>query len=82
MPWRAPGTSRPIDACGIASGFDPVAGAGFPHAFPDHPTVKQGDKGTDLPAGPVTTWAPGSTVKASYRLGVNHGGGYQGSQFS
>jgi hypothetical protein len=76
MPWRAPGTSKPLDACGIASGFSPTAAVQYPHKFKDT-TIKQGAKGTELLAGQVTVWAPGATVQASYRLVVNHGGGYQ-----
>lgn len=75
MPWRAPGTSKPLDACGIASGFLPSAGVQYPHKFKDG--TKQGVKGTELKAGTITEWVAGSTVKASYRLVVNHGGGYQ-----
>merc|ERR1719253_1215399 len=30
MPWRAPGTSKPLDSCGIASGFDPKASVQYP----------------------------------------------------
>lgn len=76
MPWRAPGTSKPLDACGIASGFSPDAKVQFPHKFTDT-SIAQGAKGTELKAGKVTVWAPNATVEASYRLVVNHGGGYQ-----
>lgn len=75
MPWRAPGTAKPLDSCGIASGFSPNAAVQYPHSFAKG--IKQGMKGTDLPAGKVTEWKPDSVVKASYRLVVNHGGGYQ-----
>jgi len=75
MPWRAPGTAKPLDSCGIASGFSPDAAVQFPHSFTA--AVKQGMKGTELPAGKVTVWKNDSVVKASYRLVVNHGGGYQ-----
>merc|ERR1719253_1018814 len=55
MPWRAPGTAKPLDSCGIASGFDPAAAVGFPHSF-NTPGITQGMKGTELPAGKVTLW--------------------------
>jgi len=76
MPWRAPGTSMPLDACGIASGFLPSAKVQYAHKF-GNAKIKQGTKGTTLAAGKVTEWLAGSVVKASYRLVVNHGGGYQ-----
>eukprot|EP00949_MAST-11_sp_MAST-11-sp1_P000722 g722.t1 len=77
MPWRAPGSSIPLDACGIASGFDPNAKVQYPHTFAKESNVKQGDKGSELPVGEVTEWEAGSTVTASWTLVVNHGGGYQ-----
>jgi hypothetical protein len=77
MPWRAPGTSVPLDACGIASGFDPKAEVQYPHSFAKASNVKQGDKGSGLPVGKVTEWEAGATVMASWTLVVNHGGGYQ-----
>jgi len=80
MPWRAPGTAKPLDSCGIASGFAPDAAVQFPHSFAkgyDGKQIMQGMKGTDLPAGKVTVWKADSVVKATYRLLVNHGGGYQ-----
>ena len=33
MPWRAPGSARPLDPCGIASGFLPDATVQYPHKF-------------------------------------------------
>ena len=54
MPWRAPGTATPIDACGIASGFSPDANVQYPHQFAKGSNVKQGDKGTELPVGTTT----------------------------
>jgi hypothetical protein len=77
MPWRAPGTSVPLDACGIASGFDPKAAVQYPHSFAAASNVKQGDKGSELKVGKVTEWEAGATVTASWTLVVNHGGGYQ-----
>ena len=77
MPWRAPGTSIPLDSCGIASGFLPDAAVQYPHQFSKESNVKQGDKGTALPFLASTTWTQGSTVKAAFTLVVNHGGGYQ-----
>jgi len=84
MPWRAPGSSLPLDSCGIASGFLPSADVQYPHTFSqgngdDGGTIiKQGAKGTELPVGAVvTTWRVGDIVEASFYLNVNHGGGYQ-----
>lgn len=76
MPWRAPGTSQPLDSCGIASGFLPTAKVQYPHKFAA-PSIVQGMKGTALPYGTAATWRPGATVNASFTLIVNHGGGYQ-----
>ena len=50
MPWRAPGTSKPLDSCGIASGFLPEAAVQYAHTFSD-PAVKQGAKGSELERG-------------------------------
>ena len=77
MPWRAPGTSRPIDSCGIASGFKPDAAVQYPHQFSEASGIRQGQRGTDLPPGPITQWEAGSIVDLSFYLVVNHGGGYQ-----
>ena len=77
MPWRAPGTAVPIDACGIASGFSTSAKVQYPHTFAESSNVKQGDKGSELPLGKITEWEAGATVTASWTLIVNHGGGYQ-----
>jgi len=75
MPFRSPGSSIPLDACGIASGFLPTAAVQFAHEFSS--SVEQGTKGTHLPPGTVTTWTADSVVEASFSLMVNHGGGYQ-----
>eukprot|EP00729_Bicosta_minor_P017764 gene17764-14543_t len=77
MPWRAPGTAIPLDACGIASGFHPDAKIQYAHKFAAASNVKQGDKGSELPVGTITEWEAGATVTASWSLSVNHGGGYQ-----
>lgn len=78
MPWRAPGTSIPLDSCGIASGFLPGAkGAQYPHKFAEKSGIAQGDKGSTLTSKTTTTWVAGSTVQAAFTLSVNHGGGYQ-----
>jgi len=79
MPWRSPGSSIPIDSCGIASGFDPNAKVQYPAQFStsDGVPVPQGTKGTELPKGTETVWESGSIVEAAFHLTVNHGGGYQ-----
>jgi hypothetical protein len=79
MPWRFPGSSKPIDSCGIASGFLPDATVQYPHRFVNSKDmdIRQGQKGTELPEGPITEWNAGSTVDVSFYLVVNHGGGYQ-----
>ena len=76
MPWRKPGSAKPIDSCGIASGFLPSAAVQYPHAFKDQ-TIKQGMKGTELKKGEISYWKPGATVEIKLRFSVNHGGGYQ-----
>lgn len=77
MPWRAPGTSKPIDSCGIASGFRPEAAVQYPHKFSASSGIQQGQRGTELQPGPITQWEAGSIVDLSFYLVVNHGGGYQ-----
>ena len=85
FPWRAPGTSRPIDSCGIASGFVPEAAVQYPHTFTTtaeeegSPSrrIPQGYHGSALPPGPRTYWEVGAVVEVSFSLVVNHGGGYQ-----
>ena len=76
MPWRAPGTSIPLDSCGIASGFLPSASVQYPHTFKDT-SISQGMKGTALKQGSLAYWEPGKEVLVSFHLSVNHGGGYQ-----
>jgi len=83
MPWRFPGSSKPIDSCGIASGFLPDATVQYPHKFATaninsmEMDILQGMKGTELPEGVITEWNAGSIVDVSFYLVVNHGGGYQ-----
>ncbi len=76
MPWRRPGSSKPLDSCGIASGFLPSAAVQYAYQFKSK-DIKQGMKGTELPKGEIAYWKPGSTVRVKFRLAVNHGGGYQ-----
>ena len=77
MPWRFPGRAKPLDSCGVASGFLPTAAVQFAHQFAASSGVTQGMHGTSLPVGPLTTWEANAVVEASFTLVVNHGGGYQ-----
>ena len=77
MPWRFPGRAKPLNSCGVASGFVPTAAVQFAHQFSASSGVTQGMHGTSLPAGPLTTWEASAVVEASFTLVVNHGGGYQ-----
>lgn len=77
MPWRAPGRAKPLNSCGVASGFLPTAAVQFAHQFSASSGVTQGMHGTSLPSGPLTTWEASAVVEASFTLVVNHGGGYQ-----
>lgn len=77
MPWRFPGRAKPLNSCGVASGFLPTAVVQFAHQFSASSGVTQGMHGTSLPAGPRTTWEASAVVDASFTLVVNHGGGYQ-----
>ena len=75
-PWRAPGTAKPLDACGLSGGStkDNDAAGGFGNDTVAH---KQGAKGSQLP--PVaakTTWTAGTEVEVSFGIAANHGGGY------
>lgn len=78
-PWRAPGSAPVYDACGKAGGqntFAPYGGGTYyiPTAY-----AKVGDLGSEvLPYRPLgTVWQRGATVKASWTINANHGGGYQ-----
>lgn len=75
-PWRAPGKAPVLDSCGLSGGSyrnnDKAAGQGK-----DTIVHKQGFPGSALP--PVqkkTIWKAGSIAEVSFRLLVNHGGGY------
>ena len=78
-PWRAPGSAPVYDACGKAGGqdaFAPYAGATY---YITTANAKVGDLGSEvLPPRPTgTVWQRGATVKASFTINANHGGGYQ-----
>ena len=78
-PWRAPGSAPVYDACGKAGGqdaFAPYAGATY---YITTANAKVGDLGSEvLPPRPTgTVWRRGATVKASFTINANHGGGYQ-----
>ena len=78
-PWRAPGSAPVFDACGKAGGqdvFDPLRGATY---YVPTAHAKVGDLGSVvLPPRPMgTAWRRGATVKASWTISANHGGGYQ-----
>jgi hypothetical protein len=84
FPWRGPGFAKPLDSCGIASGFKDneenygsKVSAGF----------QQGDKYTVVHGGVKSVsssvnaaanhWVTGGTAEVSFSMVVNHGGGYQ-----
>ena len=78
-PWRAPGAAPVYDACGKAGGqdeFAPYHGATY---YIETEVAKVGDLGSEvLPPRPTgTVWRRGATVKASFTINANHGGGYQ-----
>jgi len=75
-PWRYPGTSVPLNPCGLSGGStknnDVAGGYG-------NQTIAgvQGFPGTELP--PIeykTTWKVGSVVDVAWGISANHGGGY------
>jgi len=76
-PWRAPGTAKVLNPCGLAGGStqnNDIAG-GYGNM-----TVagKQGFPGTDLPqVNYKTEWIRGSDVEVAWAIAANHGGGYQ-----
>jgi hypothetical protein len=72
FPWRAPGFSKPLDACSIASGFR----EGENSYGSSVSGFTNGAKGSSV-AGKVTYWPAGGTAEARYGIMVNHGGGYQ-----
>ena len=84
MPWRAPGTARPADACGVAGGdqhgVKQTAGGEY------YPTkhAKIGDLGsrTLQPFFSGANWKAGSVVEASWFIQANHAGGCTSPMFS
>jgi len=76
-PWRAPGTAKTLNPCGLAGGStknnDAAGGYG-------NQTVAgvQGFPGTKLPSVLYnTTWKVGAVVDVAWAIAANHGGGYQ-----
>lgn len=75
-PWRAPGSAKPLNPCGLAGGStknnDVAGGYG-------NQTIAgvQGFPGTSLPSVLYkTTWKVGSVVDVAWAIAANHGGGY------
>merc|ERR1719291_260821 len=88
FPWRAPGSSIPMDPCGVFDGFDPPRSGNesYPHAgshvrvnasSSSYPTGSHGSKVLRPHAGTVVNWKSGGIAEVSFGLFVNHGGGYQ-----
>jgi len=78
FPWRAPGSSIPLDPCGVFDGFDPPRVSGSSNASTSsYPTGSHGSKVLRPHAGAPANWKTGSVVEVSFGLFVNHGGGYQ-----
>merc|ERR1719512_619720 len=75
MPWRSPGSSMPLNSCGVASGFSKPN----PYNQPTPSGHRPGDGGSHLPplAGQAENWQAGGVANVSFGLMVNHGGGYQ-----
>jgi len=76
-PWRAPGTAKLLNPCGLSGGStknnDVAGGYGW-----DTIVGVQGYPGTSLP--PVkykTIWQRGTNVEVAWGIAANHGGGYQ-----
>jgi hypothetical protein len=80
-PWRAPGSTAPLDACGVAGGARTnmsfrAGGFGPQTGYP------QGFNGSQLPPIPKEqrkTWTLGSTADVSWVSVANHAGGYSWS---
>jgi len=76
-PWRAPGTAKVLNPCGLAGGStknNDIAGGYGNYTV----AGVQGYPGTSLP--PVkykTVWQRGSDVEVAWSIAANHGGGYQ-----
>lgn len=68
-PWRYPGRSPVIDACGSAGGRLPGQGAGGNGAsYSDTPHAQAGVVGSKLPpAAPTATWKASSIVEVGVR---------------
>jgi len=76
-PWRAPGTAKVLNPCGLSGGStqnnDAAGGYGK-----DTIVGVQGYPGTKLPAVTYkTTWQRGTDVQVGWSIAANHGGGYQ-----
>jgi len=76
-PWRAPGSSPVLNACGMAGGTPSSGGYGAQYKTTPH--AKQGDLGSltlkKTPSG--TVWKVGAEVEVGWTIQANHGGGYQ-----
>ena len=78
-PWRNPGTSAVIDACGSAGGrLKGQPGGQYGAVYKNTSHAKIGDYGSEtlphIPSGIV--FKAGSDVDVSWALQANHGGGY------
>jgi len=74
-PWRYPGSAPVMDPCGVAGGSksENIAAAGLVPAG-----YEAGDLGSSLPENKrKKIIRAGTTFNVSWRLRVNHGGGYQ-----
>jgi len=76
-PWRAPGTAKVLNPCGLSGGStknNDIAGGYGKYTI----VGVQGYPGTSLP--PVTyktIWQRGTNVEVAWGISANHGGGYQ-----
>lgn len=78
-PWRAPGHAPVVDACGQAGGKYKETPVGGDSVYSPTVHAQMGDLGSKvLPAGPPgAVWTAGASVKVSWGIRYNHGGGYQ-----
>lgn len=58
------GRAPVLDSCGIAGGYSQVTGGGGETP----PGAKQGDNGSQLPAGESETWKAGSVVEVGWMV--------------
>jgi len=77
-PWRAPGFAPVSDPCGQAGARYPWTPVGGDSSFTNTSLAQMGNLGSKVlkPTPSGVTWKTGSSVRVSWGIRYNHGGGY------